>query len=165
MSRLTIPKIPFRPLTMIIQGYIFHSRSTSKGTLPKSQIFPLPQDNSIWFILFPWLGQPEPFWTKSDKIIQIWLKPFPLTGTSFHWDNLNPFRPKSPKTVQTWLKLCPLTGTRNKPYLIQKNLSRQFTLLQHIKSVSSTIRVPKQKKREKMEKELWSFHHTFGIFE
>ena len=95
---------------------------------PKAR-FSLPQDNSIWFILFPWLGQLEPFWTKSFKIIQIWLKPFPLTETFLHWGNLNPFRPKSPKTVQTWLKLCPLTGTPHKPSLIQKNLSRQFTWL------------------------------------
>ena len=107
-----------------------------QGHTTQKPDFPLLQDNSILFILFPWLGQPEPFWTKSSKIIQIWLKSFPLTRTSLHWGNLNPFRPKSPKTVQTWLKLYPLTETSHESSLIQKNLSRQFTLLQHIKSAS-----------------------------
>ena len=136
MSRFTIPKILFRSLTKITPDYLFLLPIDIQGHTTQKPDFPLPQDNSIWFILFLWLGQLEPFWAKSSKIIQIWLKPFPLTGTSLHWGNLNPFRPKNPKTVQNWLKLCPLTGTSHEPSLIQKNLSRQFTLLQHIKSTS-----------------------------
>ena len=64
MSRFTIPKIPFRPLTMITQDYLFHSRLTARDTLPKSQIFHYPksvQSNSYFFF---WLGQPKPFWAK-----------------------------------------------------------------------------------------------------
>ena len=99
------------------------------GTLIQKQDISSPQDNSTWFILFPSLGQPEPLWAKSAKIIQIWLKLFPLTRTSLHWGNLNPFGLKKPKQIQTWLKLCPLIGRSHEPSLIQKNLSRQFTLL------------------------------------
>ena len=158
MSRLTIPKIPFRSLTMITQGYLFHPRLIPRGTLPKSQISHCPMSVQFDSYFFPWLGQPEPFWAKSAKIIQIWLKPFPLTGTSLHWGNLNPFRPKSPKTVQTWLKLCPLTGTPHEPSLIQKNLSRQFTLLRHTKSTSPTIKVPNLNKKWKNNYDLSIMH-------
>ena len=138
MSRFTIPKILFRTLTKITPDYLFLLPIDIQGHTTQKPDFPLPQDNSIWFILFPWLGQPKPFWTKSSKIIQIWLKPFPLTKTSLHWDDLNPFGPKRPRQVQTWLKLCPLTETPHETSLIQKNLSKQFTLLQYIKSTSPT---------------------------
>ena len=82
---------------------------------------------------------------------------------SLDWGNLNPFGPKRPREVQTWLKLCPLIGTLHEPSLIQKKaMSKQYRSLSS--RYPSTIRVPKQEKK-KMEKELWSFHHAFGIFE
>ena len=123
MSRLTIPKIPFRSLTMIIQGYLFFILDWHSGAhYPKARLSISPRQFNLTHT--SWLGQPEPLWAKSSRIIQIWLKPFPLIETSLHWDNLNPFGPKRPRQVQTWLKLCPLTGTLHKPSLIQKNLSR-----------------------------------------
>ena len=61
-----------------------------------------------------------------------------INTLSLHWGNMNHFGPKRPRQVQIWLKLCPLTGTPHEPSLIQKNLSRQFTLLQYIKSASPT---------------------------
>ena len=67
-SRLTIPKIPFRSLIMIIQGYLFHSRLTVRSTLSKSQTFHYPKSSPIWLILF-----------------------------SFDWGNLNHFGPRVPR--------------------------------------------------------------------
>ena len=125
-SRLTLPKIPFKPLTMIIQYYLFfYSQLTSRGTLSKSQIFPLLQVSLIWFILFPLIGatwitlgqkfqdnpnltkalssdknflslrQHEPLWAQKTQTVQIWLKPF------FWQDQFEPHLiPKNPvKTV------------------------------------------------------------------
>ena len=95
MSRLTIPKIPFRSLIMIIQGYLFHSRLTVRSTLSKSQTFHFPktvQSDSYFLIGATWntlgqkfqdnpnltkalsfdknfhsLGQPEPFQAKKSQ--------------------------------------------------------------------------------------------------
>ena len=53
MSRFAISKIPFRPLTMITQDYLFHSRLTSRDTLPKSQIFHCPMSVQSDLYFFP----------------------------------------------------------------------------------------------------------------
>ena len=109
MSRLTILKIPLRSLTMITWDYLsLPLIDNLRVRWPKSKIFHHPKTSQSNSYFFPWLGQLEPLWAKSFKIIQIWLKPFPFTRTSLHWDNLNPFRPKRPRQIQTWLKSCPL---------------------------------------------------------
>ena len=119
----------------------------SRLTIPKNPLQDLDQDYTrLPFFLSP-IDIQGHITQKPDFSIAPSLSS--LTHTfSLHWGNLNLFGPKRPEQIQTWLKLYPLTGIPHETSLIQKNLSRQFTLLQHIKSVSPTIRVPKQKKEK-----------------
>ena len=130
-----------------------------QGHIPKSQIFHCPKSVQFDSYFFPLIGatwtilgqkcQDNPNLTKAFSFD----RNFPSLGQP------EPFRAQKTRQVQTWLKLCPLTGTSHKPSLIQKNLSRQFTLLQHIKSASLTIRVPKQKKEIKK----WKKNYDLSI--
>ena len=163
MSRLTIPKIPFRPLTMITQGYLFHSRLTSRGTLPKSHIFPLPQVSSIWFILFPLIGatwitlgqkfQDNPNLTKALSFD----RNFPSLGQP------EPFQAKKSQDSPNLIKT--LSFDRNITWIIS-NPKESVKTVHFIATyqVSVPLQLGFLKKNEKMEKELWSFHHAFGIF-
>ena len=154
MSRFTIPKIPFRSLTMITPVYLFLLPIDIQRHTTQKPDFPLPQDNSIWFILFSLTGAT---WTILDQEFQdnsnltkalSFDKNFPSLGSP------EPFRAKKTKQVQIWLKLCPLTGIPHESSLNQKNLSREFALLQHIKSASPTIKVPNLNKKEKNGKRI-----------
>ena len=71
---------------------------------PKARFFIAPSPSNLTHTFFPWLGQPEPLWVKSSEIIQIWLKPFPLTGT-FPWlEQLKPFWAKKTQTSPNLIK-------------------------------------------------------------
>ena len=67
MSRLTIPKNPFQALDHDYTRLHFSFPIGIQGHITQKPNFPLPQVSPIWLILFPWLGQPEPFWVKSPK--------------------------------------------------------------------------------------------------
>ena len=108
-----------------IQGHIIQKSNFSLPQVSQSDSYLFPLIGAIWTTLGQKF-QDNPNLTKTLSFD----RNFPSLG------NLNPFGPKGPRKVQTWLELCPLTGTSHKPFLIQKNLSRQSELLKHAKSAS-----------------------------
>ena len=94
------------------------------GTLPKSKIIHYPKSVQSDSYFFLWLGKPKPLWAKKIQIVQTWLKPCPLIGTT--WTT---FDPKEP---------C------------QDN-SRCYDTSNHH---PSTIRVPNLNKRKKQEEKI-----------
>ena len=90
MSRLTIPKIPFRSLTMIIQNYPFHSRLTFWGMLTQKQDFIALRQFNLTHT-FPLT---EATWTTFGQKSQG--SPNLTKTLSIDKNNINHFEPKEP---------------------------------------------------------------------
>ena len=138
MSRLTIPKNPFQALDHDYTRLNFSFLIDIQGHITQKPDFSLPQVKSnLTHTFFPWLGQPEPFWAKKTQTSLKLIKTLSF-DRNITWTISDPKEPV--KTV----------------HICCYNTSSQHPL---------QIKVPNLNKNEKMEKELWSFHHAFGIFE
>ena len=152
MSRLTIPKIPLKSLIMIIRDYLSLPRLISKGTLPKNEIFHRPKTIQSDSYPFLWSRQHEPFWAKKTKIVQTWLKPCPLIGTT--WTTFDPKEPCQDSSH------CRDTPSQHPPTIKAPNLNKEKEMKKRNYDIfimhSRYLNKSQQEKSSSKKRETWS---------